>query len=334
MSTFDKLTKGEPFFIARDKELDQLVDPETGKVYAHLTKKINCLLCQSPIFTVLFTKNGFDYVRCRKCKHVYVNPQLDEKATLSHYDDKSKTTELSYNFISSDKQQEVRGELFRYFFNKIQPKIPHGKILDIGCSIGQFLGMGKALGYDTLGLELNEATAKYAEEKNGIKVERKLLHECNFPDNSFEIVSLFGVIEHLTDPVGVIKDIHRILKPGGMLIGICPNVQSLVCMALHELSRTFTGRLHLSYFSDETLRYLFNNVGFSNEKINIDTCYTGKDSLLNYFQFLDPFGEETTEFLPEKFKKFISQEDNIKMLEEKMNELGIGLKLRFIAEKK
>ena len=219
------------------------------------------------------------------------------------------------------------------FFSKLQHKIPKGKILDIGCSIGQFLDMGQKFGYDVLGLELNERAIKYAEENYNVKIEKKLLNECNFPGDSFDIISMFGVIEHLPDPLYVMKDVYRILKPGGAFIGICPNVQSLVCMVLHEQSKTFTGRLHLSYFSEKTLRFLFNKVGFKNDKIEIKTKYTGKDSLLNYFQFLDPFGDEEYQYLPDKLREFVLNKDNEKIIEDKMNEFGIGLKLIFIAEK-
>lgn len=333
MSTFDKQTKGDIFFNQRDNELDKLIDTKTGKVYSRLVKKINCMLCQSQDYTVLFTKNGFDFVRCHQCGHVYVNPQFDDKATAEHYNDDSKTTELAHNFISSNKQMEVRGGLYEDFFSELKESIPSGKILDIGCSVGQFLKMGKDLGYEVLGLELNEGAAQYAEKNFGVKVERKLLNECNFQDNSFDIISMFGVIEHLPDPVGVMEDVYRILKPGGVFIGICPNVDSLVCMALHQLSRTFTGRLHLSYFSEKTLRYLFDKVGFKNENIQVMNRYTGKNSLLNYFQFLDPFGDEEYKYLPDKFRELVTDEHACKKIEDKLNELGIGLKLTFIAKK-
>ncbi len=333
MSTFDKQTKGERFFEERDKELDKLVDPKTGKVFEHLVKKINCLLCHSPNFTVLFTKNGFDFVRCSNCAHVYVNPQANEEAVVKQYNEESDTNDAGFDFLSSEKHQEIRGKLYNYFLDKIQDQVPSGRVLDIGCSVGGFLHTAKERGYDTLGLELNERTAKYAEEMYGVKVERKLLHECGFEDNSFDLVTMFGVIEHLPEPIDVVKDIYRILKPGGIFLGICPNVQSLVCMTLHEMSRTFTGRLHLSYFSEDTLRYLFSNLGWKNENIEVNTCYTGKDSMINSFQFLDPFGDEIYDFLPKKFRDFILDPENEKILENKMNELGIGLKLRFIAQK-
>ncbi|MBU1131461.1 class I SAM-dependent methyltransferase [Patescibacteria group bacterium] len=334
MSTFDKKTKGDIYFAQRDKELDKLIDSTTGKVYAHLVKKINCMLCESPDYTVLFTKNGFDFVRCNKCGHIYVNPQLSEESITAHYNDNSKTTKLCQNYLSSKKSMELRSKLYKDFFSKLKEGIPGGNILDIGCSMGQFLKMGKDLGYEVLGLELNEEAAQRAKKKFGVPVERKLLEECSFDDNSFDIISMFGVIEHLPNPVEVIKDVYRILKPGGAFIGLCPNVNSLVCMVLHQSSRTFDGRMHLSYFSNQTIRYLFTKVGFQNKNIEIGTCYTGKDSLLNYFQFLDPFGDEEVKYLPDKFRKFITDKKGWKKFEKKMSELNLGLKLTFIAKKK
>lgn len=333
MSKFDKETKGEPFFEQRDKELEGLIDPSTGRIFKKLVKKVSCPLCDSDKYSELFIKNGFSFVRCSVCSHVYVNPQIVEEKTIGHYNDNSLTSRLTIDFISSKKQMEVRGELYEYFFSKIKNKIPTGKILDIGCSVGQFLDMGQKRGYDVLGLELNEQAISYAKKNYDVKIEKKLLHECNFPSNSFDIISMFGVIEHLTNPKDVVKDIYRLLKPGGVFIGICPNVQSLVCMVMHEQSRTFTGRLHLSYFSKKTINFLFNSVGFDKQKIEVNTKYTGKESLINYFQFLDPFGDEENRYLTNEFKKFITNKDNENMLEDKMNELGIGLKLVFMAKK-
>lgn len=333
MGIFDKQTNNEKFFELRDKELETLIDTATGKVKAELVNKVSCLVCEANNYSYLFSKNGFDFVRCQECHHVYVNPQLREEDITSHYGDESETSKLIIDFVASEKQKELRYQVFDYFFNKIQPSRPTGKVLDIGCSIGQFLKYSEEKGYDALGLELNEHAIEFANKNYGVKIEKKLLHECNFPNESFDVISMFGVIEHLPKPVDVISDVYRLLKPGGYFIGICPNVQSLVCMILHEQSRTFTGRLHLSYFSDDTLRLLAEKVGFKNENVDIDNCYSGTYSMINHAQFLDPFGDETYEFLPKKFKEFLLDKSNVEKLEEKMNELGIGLKLRFIMKK-
>lgn len=331
MNKFDKETKRNEFFDLRDSELDRLIDSKTGKISAHLVEKIDCPLCQCKKYTNLFVKNGFDFVRCNNCAFIYVNPRVREEKIIEYYNEETSTHDAMLEFFKSQKQQEVEKKLYKEIFEKIQKKVPSGKLLDIGCSIGLFLSVAKKLGYDVLGMELNEKAAKYAEDNHGIPVVRKLLEEANFSDNSFDVISMFGVIEHLTDPVKTISDVHRILKPGGLFIGRCPNVQSLVCMILHGLSRTFTGRLHLSYFSYDTLVYLFKKVGF--KKWDISTVYAGKESIINYFQFLDPFSDEEDRFLPEQFREFLSDEKNMDKLEKRMHELGIGLKFMFFIEK-
>jgi 2-polyprenyl-3-methyl-5-hydroxy-6-metoxy-1,4-benzoquinol methylase len=331
MSKFDRETNRNAFFYHRDGELDRMIDPKTGKIPIELVEYIRCYICDSPAYDHLFVKNGFDFVRCNECTLIYVNPQLKEKAILQYYGEEAPSHDAFLNFVLSPKQQEIDRKLYLYMFEKIKSRVPKGRILDIGCSIGSLLDTAKSLGYDPLGLELNEKAASYAEEHYGVRVMRKLLEDCHFPNNSFDAVSMVGVVEHLPRPVETLKEIIRILRPGGIFMGRCPNVQSLAAMILHGQFRSFTGRNHLSYFSPNTLKLLFTKAGFSSSEV--ETFYTGKDSILNYFQFLDPFGDEEYRYLPEKFREFILDPKNMKFIEQKMEELEIGLKLRFFAEK-
>ena len=331
MSAFDKETKRNEFFETRDRELDALIDPQTGKIASHLTGRINCRLCDCPDFTILFTKNGFDFVRCRNCTLVYVNPQMKEKEMMDYYNSEAASNDRALDFLSSPRQQEADRELYRALFEDIRPRVPSGKLLDVGSSYGFFLKTAREMGYEVQGLELNERAARYAEKNFGVPVRRKLLEECNFPGESFDIVTMFGVIEHLPRPVEVVREVGRILKPGGLFVGRCPNVQGLVCAVLHAEARTFTGRVHINHFSERTLRTLFAKAGF--RAATIRTFVSGKDSLLNYLQFLDPFGDESIEFLPERFQEFLRDSEKVKALEEKLFELGLGYKFKFIAEK-
>ncbi len=332
MSTFDKETRRNEFFEARDGELDRLIDPETGFVRSELTEEIPCRLCGTRDYRALFVKNGFRFVRCARCALVYVNPQLKESAILKYYSDELPSNNRALEFLASARQQEVDKKLYEEIFARIPPHLQRGRVLDIGCSFGLFLKTAKDRGYDVEGLELNEKAGRMAEEKFGIRVQPRLLEDCRFPDQHFDIVSMFGVIEHLPKPVEVIREVHRILKPGGMFIGRCPNVASLVCMILRGEARTFTGRVHLSYFSEKTLHELLEKrIGF--REVAIETFVSGRDSLLNYFQFLDPFGDETLEYLPERFQEFLRDPEKAGALERALEDLGLGYKLKFFAVK-
>ncbi|MEK7560608.1 MAG: methyltransferase domain-containing protein [Patescibacteria group bacterium] len=331
MSTFDKETKRNEFFEWRDREIDALIDPATGKISADLTEHIVCRLCDNPAYDILFTKNGFDFVRCKNCALVYVNPQMKADAMVAYYNSDVASNDRALDFLSSPKQREVDKELYDALFDEIKPRIPSGRILDVGCSYGLFLKTAKEAGYDVHGLELNEKAAAHAEREFGIPVERKLLEDAHFPENHFDIVTMFGVVEHLIRPVEVLREVARILKPGGLFVGRCPNVYGLVCGILHAAARTFTGRVHVSYFSEPTLRLLFEKAGF--QKADIKTFVSGRDSILNHLQFSDPFGDETTEFLPEKFRTFLASPENVQSLEQMLAAFGLGYKFKFIVEK-
>src|SRR5207249_5661591 len=71
-------TGRDRYFEARDAELAQLLDPETGRLAERLAQTIDCPLCGSATHTPLFEKQGFSFVRCRECRLVFVNPQVRE----------------------------------------------------------------------------------------------------------------------------------------------------------------------------------------------------------------------------------------------------------------
>lgn len=84
---FDDTTGRKKFFDNVNKELNKLIDPATGKVRAEMLEHVNCPNCDANSYEHLFEKQGFDFVRCKECTQVYVNPRLLESATLAYYGD-------------------------------------------------------------------------------------------------------------------------------------------------------------------------------------------------------------------------------------------------------
>lgn len=98
-----------------------------------------------------------------------------------------------------------------------------GRVLDIGCGRAEFLRSLAAIGWEAHGVELNALTARRARQHLGDRIFAGDLHDARFPDGFFDLVSLYHVIEHLTDPQATIDEIHRVLKPGGLLLLSTPN---------------------------------------------------------------------------------------------------------------
>lgn len=102
-----------------------------------------------------------------------------------------------------------------------------GKVLDIGCGRGLLLNKLKERGWDPQGTELSEEAAAYARDRLNLPVITETLEDARFPDNEFDLVILWHVLEHVPDPRGTLREVGRILKPGGTLLVAVPNFGSL-----------------------------------------------------------------------------------------------------------
>lgn len=139
------------------------------------------------------------------------------------------------------------------------------RLLDVGCSSGAFLNAAVKLGYQAEGVEPAEkaaATAKAA----GLKVHQGLLHDAAYPDGRFEAVTLLEVIEHLNDPLPVLQECHRILKPGGILLIGTANAASWTTHAFKGHWDYFSIARHgghVSFFNPQSLEKLAGQAGFA-----------------------------------------------------------------------
>jgi len=102
-----------------------------------------------------------------------------------------------------------------------------GHLLDVGCGRGELLRAARDRGWSATGIELSSTFADYAEKHSQAEILRVPLAECAFPSQSFDVVILQAVLEHLYAPDAVIREISRILRPGGVLYTDVPNEEGL-----------------------------------------------------------------------------------------------------------
>jgi 2-polyprenyl-3-methyl-5-hydroxy-6-metoxy-1,4-benzoquinol methylase len=162
--------------------------------------------------------------------------------------------------------------------------------LDVGCSSGSVLNVAKQCGFNIHGVEPASKAAETAKEIEGADVFNGFLHEAGYPDNHFDIVTLFEVIEHLTDPISLIKEIGRILKPGGLLLIGTGNAGSWTVQALGNKWEYFDIKLHgghISFFTPESMSLLAEKSGLEISKIKTKRVNLGekKDVSWLYYQF-------------------------------------------------
>jgi SAM-dependent methyltransferase len=285
---FVKQTKRDKYFELRQREIEFLIHQDTGKIKREFAEPVqDCLICNSGKRNCVFQKEGFSFYRCLECGFIYADPQIREDMLMEAYKG-SGANDAWIDVLLSSVNMGYDTAKYERGIDKIESVTKRsGRVLDIGCSIGLFLKVARDRGWDTIGLEVNGRAVTHAREEWGLNVSEKLLHEAAFPDASFDAVSLWGVIEHLKDPVSVINEIRRILKNGGALITFCPNVESLVCRVMREHTSCFDGRNHCGYFSPSTITYLFEKCGF--EVLEIESYQPELDTILNYVNFEPPY---------------------------------------------
>jgi SAM-dependent methyltransferase len=321
--SIDQETGRDRYFEARDAELAQLLDPETGRLADRLARTIDCPLCGSSDHAPLFEKQGFTFVRCRECRLVFVNPQVREDVVLSEYRT-AETNDLWFDVLTSERQLALDREKFGEVLDLLEPYRGAGRLLDVGCSIGLFLDLARERGWAGVGIEFAPRALAHARDHYGLEVLDVPLEEAGFEPESFDAVGLLSVLEHTNEPRRMLADVVRVLRPGGAVYIVVPNVESLACRVLHERARTFDGRNHLVYFSPSTLRDCLDRCGFDVPHVGTDVSSAA--AIAEHLAYEEPYsGAELADEFPAEI---------LALLEPRLTDLHLGYKLHALAVKR
>jgi 2-polyprenyl-3-methyl-5-hydroxy-6-metoxy-1,4-benzoquinol methylase len=195
------------------------------------------------------------YVKCKNCHLIYVNPI--EKASKIN-GDYSKMENTDAPIIRGSRLRTAKSQL-----GLIKKHKNSATILDIGCGEGFFLFSAAKQGYTTKGIEISQNAAAYAGREFGLDVEARPFEELKFPDNYFDVVTLWQVLEHVPYPLIVLKEVHRILKPEGLLATSTPDIESILAKIFRKKWWNLR-RLHVNQFTSKTLADMLRRAGFNN----------------------------------------------------------------------
>ncbi|MEO7336680.1 MAG: class I SAM-dependent methyltransferase [Caldimonas sp.] len=148
----------------------------------------------------------------------------------------------------------LRASAFRWVPREI-------RVLDIGCGFGESLGYHRARGCTAEGVEADRNIVRVA-ERHGLKVRVGLFDTHNYEANSFDVVTLDQVIEHVTLPSSLLKGIHRILVPGGTLVVSTPNADGWGAALFGRKWVHWHAPYHLHFFSRRSMAQLAQRTGF------------------------------------------------------------------------
>lgn len=147
----------------------------------------------------------------------------------------------------------------------------NGRVLDMGCGVGDILFLLKKLGFKAHGLEIDKNAVSIAREK-GLDVKLGTFEVTEgYDDNYFDTIRLYHVIEHLNDPVGCLRIARRKLKIGGELIIATPNARCLSRFIFGRYWSSLDSPRHLFIFSPKSLSLLISREGFQVASIEYNT---------------------------------------------------------------
>lgn len=141
------------------------------------------------------------------------------------------------------------------------------RLLDVGCGNGEFMSRMKSLGWNVEGTETDDKAVDFAQNKMGLKVHSGILEALRLPENTYDVITISHVIEHVTDPETLLRECLRILRPGGRLVMITPNTQSLAHRWFKKYWRGFEIPRHMVIFSVDNFGRLSEHVGFESETL-------------------------------------------------------------------
>lgn len=144
------------------------------------------------------------------------------------------------------------------------------RVLDVGAGTGEFLLYMQDEGYEVVGIEPSARISERARSK-GIEMHCTTIEEYEEGSrNSFDVVTLFHVLEHVPNPIEVIKVAHSLLKPGGIIVVKVPNefnpLQTSACESVGLDEWWIVPPIHINYFDYDSLRALVRGAGFSIEE--------------------------------------------------------------------
>jgi len=234
-----------------------------------------CVICGSSSYNLLFEKNNFKHVRCKKCEFVYVNPILKQQVQENALKVESSYTQVLKNKINI-KLDNLR---FKYGLQKINIIKKKKKLLDYGCGFGQSLDVAKKFNWDCSAYEINEQCIEILKKKK-IKIDN------NFKKDSYDAITMWLVLEHIPDPNKLIKKIYNSLKNKGKLLINVPNVNSLTALLQKDKCTMFAGEQHLNHFSVKTLSMFLKKNKFKLKFI--ETVISDAGTARNFLDYKDP----------------------------------------------
>lgn len=231
-----------------------------------------CPACQSTEAGYCGSKNNFEIFVCGHCASIFTShlPASDE---TEDYDAYYTDANLSVPDFISERLKEIVGQFAGYRQNN--------RLLDVGFGAGTILREATNQKWDAFGTEVSKTACEHG-KKLGYKVFHGTLSEGGFEDNYFDVVTASEILEHLPDPEAELREVARILRPGGLFWATTPSARSLSFRLMKESWTIVSPPEHTQLYSKAGATLMLRNAGFTN--VRMVTSGLNPAEIVNYYR--------------------------------------------------
>ena len=225
---------------------------------------------------LFLTQEPFKILECKECGLLYTTPRPNKDEIGRYYKSEEYYShqENKEGFIPKVYEKVKSVNLKNKYSIAIEGK-EKGKALDIGCGVGDFLHTMEQHGWDCTGVEPSEDAKAIAKKRIKGQLQSSEEQE-NLPDSSFDLITMWHVLEHVDDIRWQIQQLHRLCKPGGRIIIALPNYKSYDGQYYKAEWAAYDVPRHLNHFNKETLIKILEESGLRHvktEKLVWDAYY-------------------------------------------------------------
>jgi 2-polyprenyl-3-methyl-5-hydroxy-6-metoxy-1,4-benzoquinol methylase len=263
------------------------------------SERLSCSLCGADS-TILYAKmkdrlfgspGVWDFRQCSdpQCRYVWLSPMPNKRQLEEAY--------VNY-YTHSQNGSMSRARLLRIYIMRLILRaytfllgctpiaralreadqlylgdVRQGRLLEVGCGDGRQMVKMKDSGWQVEGQEVDLNARQVATERTGLPVHYGELECLKLPDETYDAIVMVHVIEHVPDPISLLKECNRLLKPGGTLVAVTPNVESLGHREFGKFWRDIDAPRHLHVFSRVTLSKVAGLAGFKNNTVTTTAAH-------------------------------------------------------------
>lgn len=231
-----------------------------------------CPACSDTEAKFCGSKNNFDIFVCVRCESIFTSNLPAENET-EDYDAYYTDANLSVPDFISDRVREIVGQFDGYRETN--------RFLDIGFGSGTILNEAKNQTWEVFGTEVSETAFDHG-KRLGHRVFHGTLSEAGFEDNFFDVVTASEILEHLPDPEQELREVARILRPGGLFWATTPSAKSLSFRLMKQNWTIISPPEHTQLYSKAGAAMMLKKAGF--DKVKMFTTALNPAEIVNYYR--------------------------------------------------